>query len=147
MEATQQVELNFNKHKALEHENLSFISKDKRVIIEQQDVITFLKKQPSASVDLILTDPAYSGMNQMLKLGKGRIIGKYASKGDGQKWFDEFHDTEENYEIFLKECLRVLKPDRHIYLMFDSYSLLTLGSIVRKIFDVKKILSYGTKSI
>ena len=147
MEATQQVELNFNKHKALEHENLSFISKDKRVIIEQQDVITFLKKQPSASVDLILTDPAYSGMNQMLKLGKGRIIGKYASKGDGQKWFDEFHDTEENYEIFLKECLRVLKPDRHIYLMFDSYSLLTLGSIVRKIFDVKNIVVWDKVNI
>lgn len=126
---------------------LAFQTKDKRISIEQEDVITFLKKQPSNSVDLIITDPAYSGMNQMLKLGKGKIIGKYNDKGDGQKWFDEFHDTEENYEIFLNECLRVLKPNRHIYLMFDSYSLLTLGQIVRKVFDVKNIVVWDKMNI
>lgn len=126
---------------------LSYQTADKRISIEQEDVITFLRKQPSNSVDLIVTDPAYSGMNQMLKLGKGKIIGKYVDKGDGQKWFDEFHDTEENYEIFLKECLRILKPNRHIYLMFDSYSLLTLGQIVRKIFDVKNIVVWDKMNI
>ncbi len=126
---------------------LSFISNDKRIAIEQEDVITFLQKQPDNSVDIIITDPAYSGMNQMLKLGRGKIIGKYVDKGDGQKWFDEFHDTEENYEIFLKECLRVLKPNRHIYLMFDSYSLLTLGQVVRKIFDVKNIVVWDKMNI
>lgn len=130
-----------------EVEKLAFQTKDKRISIEQEDVITFLKKQPSNSVDLIITDPAYSGMNQMLKLGKGKIIGKYNDKGDGQKWFDEFHDTEENYEIFLNECLRVLKPNRHIYLMFDSYSLLTLGQIVRKVFDVKNIVVWDKMNI
>jgi site-specific DNA-methyltransferase (adenine-specific) len=126
---------------------LSYQTADKRISIEQEDVITFLKKQPSNSVDLIVTDPAYSGMNQMLKLGKGKIIGKYVDKGDGQKWFDEFHDTEENYELFLKECLRILKPNRHIYLMFDSYSLLTLGQVVRKIFDVKNIVVWDKMNI
>ncbi len=126
---------------------LFYQTEDKRITIEQEDVITFLKNQPSNSVDLIVTDPAYSGMNQMLKLGKGKIIGKYIDKGDGQKWFDEFHDTEENYEMFLKECLRVLKPNRHIYLMFDSYSLLTLGQIVRKVFDVKNIVVWDKMNI
>jgi len=126
---------------------LHFQSKDKRISFEQEDVISFLKKQPSNSVDLIVTDPAYSGMNQMLKLGKGKIIGKYVDKGDGQKWFDEFHDTEANYEIFLKECLRILKPNRHIYLMFDSYSLLTLGQLVRKIFEVKNIVVWDKMNI
>lgn len=129
------------------NKSLTYQSKDKRILIEQEDAITFLKKQPSNSVDLIVTDPAYSGMNQMLKLGKGKIIGKYVDKGDGQKWFDEFHDTEENYETFLNECLRVLKPNRHIYLMFDSYSLLTLSHIVRKIFDVKNILVWDKMNI
>lgn len=126
---------------------LAYQTDDKRISIEQEDVISFLKKQPSNSVDLIVTDPAYSGMNQMLKLGKGKIIGKYNDKGDGQKWFDEFHDTEENYEIFLTECLRVLKPNRHIYLMFDSYSLLTLGQVVRKVFDVKNIVVWDKMNI
>jgi DNA modification methylase len=45
---------------------LSFVSDDGRIKIEQEDVIAFLKKQPDNSVDLIVTDPAYSGMNQML---------------------------------------------------------------------------------
>ena len=130
-----------------ESSKLAYQTKDKRISIEQEDVITFLKKQPSNSVDLIITDPAYSGMNQMLKLGKGKIIGKYNDKGDGQKWFDEFHDTQDNYEIFLNECLRVLKPNRHIYLMFDSYSLLTLGQIVRKVFDVKNIVVWDKMNI
>jgi site-specific DNA-methyltransferase (adenine-specific) len=39
----------------------------------------------------------------------------------------------------LKECKRVLKNDRPIYIMFDSYSLLTLGSMVREYFDIKNI--------
>ncbi|MCU0446057.1 MAG: site-specific DNA-methyltransferase [Microscillaceae bacterium] len=133
--------------KQKEPTKLSFITDDNRIIIEQEDVITFLKKQASNSVDLILTDPAYSGMNQMLKLGKGKIIGKYSDKGDGQKWFDEFHDTKENYEVFLKECYRILKPNRHIYLMFDSYSLLTLGDIVREVFDVKNIIVWDKINI
>ncbi len=127
--------------------NVIFSTEDKRIRFEQEDVITFLKKQPSNSVDLIVTDPAYSGMNQMLKLGKGKIIGKYSDKGDGAKWFDEFHDTEENYKSFLSECFRILKPNRHIYIMFDSFSLLTLSPLVRQIFDVKNILVWDKLNI
>ena len=35
----------------------------------------YVEKLPSNSVDLIVTDPAYSGMNNKLQLGKGRIVG------------------------------------------------------------------------
>lgn len=118
------------------------------VEIHHNDAINFLKSLPNDSIDLITTDPAYSGMNQMLKLGKGKIIGSYKEKGtDGSKWFEEFHDTEENYKEFLQECKRVLRKDRHIYIMFDSYSLLSLGSIVRSIFDVKNILCWDKAHI
>lgn len=54
----------------------SFETEDGRVKIYQQDVLTFLKSLADASVDLIVTDPAYSGMNQRLKLGKGKVIVK-----------------------------------------------------------------------
>ncbi|MEK7095182.1 MAG: site-specific DNA-methyltransferase [Patescibacteria group bacterium] len=112
------------------------------ISIKQEDCIRFLKSLPNESVDVIVTDPAYSGMNNKLKLGKGRIVGKYNNKGEeGSKWFSEFHDTEENYEVFLSECKRVLNKKRgHLYIMFDSFSLLSLGHIVRKYFDVKNIL-------
>lgn len=121
----------------------------KSVSIYQDDAISLLKKLPSNSVDLIVTDPAYSGMNNKLKLGNGRIVGKYSDKeNDDGKWFGEFEDTEENYIKFLSECKRVLKESTgHIYIMFDSFSLLSLGSVVREFFDVKNIITWDKVNI
>ena len=115
--------------------------------ISQQDVIQFLSGLPSESVDLIVTDPAYSGMNQHLKLGKGRIVGQYNQKGVKGKWFEEFHDTPDNYRLFLEQCERVLKKDRHLFIMFDSYSLLTLGAMVRDFFNVKNVVTWDKVNI
>ena len=134
-------------HKQLDVDSHISLSSGK-VQIYHDDAINFLRSLPSASIDLIVTDPAYSGMNQMLKLGKGKIIGTYKEKGgENGKWFEEFHDTEENYIEFLRESMRVLKNDRHIYIMFDSYSLLSLAPIVRQIFDVKNILCWDKVNI
>lgn len=99
----------------------------------------FLRSLADESVDLIVTDPAYSGMNQHLKLGRGRIVGAYQKPGN-RKWFSEFRDDPSCYREFLCECHRVLRNNRHIYIMFDSFSLLTLGPIVRDYFDVKNLL-------
>ena len=107
--------------------------------VAHSDCIAFLRTLHPDSVDLIVTDPAYSGMNQYLKLGRGKIIGNYQSENN-EKWFEEFHDEPETYRVFLAECFRVLKPHRHIYLMFDSFSLLTLAHDGREVFDVKNVL-------
>lgn len=121
---------------------------DCSVHIEQNDALAFLRSLPDESVDVITTDPAYSGMNQYLKLGSGRIVGDYSNKGlDESKWFDEFHDTEENYLQFLGECQRVLKKNRHIYIMFDSYSMLTLSPLIRRFFDVKNVICWDKVNI
>lgn len=116
--------------------------RDKKIEVMQDDCIQFLKKLPSESVDLIVTDPAYSGMNGHLKLGSGRIVGKYSDKGQKNgKWFAEFRDTEENYKEFLTECKRVLKKKTgHLYIMFDSFSLLSLAPLLRQYFDVKNVI-------
>ncbi len=129
--------------------SFKYNSEKNNVLIYQDDVISFLKKLPSSSIDLIVTDPAYSGMNNKLNLGKGRIVGKYSEKGKKNgKWFGEFEDSEENYNLFLNECKRVLKKSTgHIYIMFDSYSLLSLGSIVRKHFDVKNLITWDKVNI
>lgn len=125
-----------------------FESNDHRISLFQDDAINFLKNLPSVSIDIIITDPAYSGMNQRLKLGRGKIIGKYADAGkNGAKWFEEFHDTENNYKTFLQECYRVLKNNRHIYIMFDFYSLLSLAPIARDIFEVKNVLCWDKANI
>lgn len=114
--------------------------------LHHQDCLAFLRSLPDASVDVITTDPAYSGMNQHLKLGRGRIVGHYSDDGN-DRWFREFHDDPETYRTFLSECARVLKPDRHLYLMFDSFSLLTLGSVVREFFAVKNLIVWDKRSI
>lgn len=107
------------------------------------DAIQFLSSLPDNSVDLIATDPAYSGMNAKLKLGHGRIVGKYEQRGGAEsKWFTEFEDTPENYERFLAQCRRVLRPTGHVYIMFDSFSLLTLAPIVREHFSVKNLITW-----
>lgn len=130
-------------------EQLIFQYEDKDVCIKQDDCICFLQSLPSNSVDLIVTDPAYSGMNNHLQLGRGRIIGKYAAKGtENGKWFAEFEDSEENYRLFLSECQRVLRQTTgHIYIMFDSYSLLSLGSLTREYFEVKNLITWDKVNI
>ena len=137
-----------NGHKIQINQKPFFESVDKRISIFQDDAINFLKGLPASSVDIIITDPAYSGMNQRLKLGSGKIIGKYSDAGkNGAKWFEEFHDTEENYKTFLRECYRVLKTNRHIYIMFDSFSLLSLAPIAREVFEVKNVLCWDKANI
>jgi site-specific DNA-methyltransferase (adenine-specific) len=109
--------------------------------VRVEDCLQFLRSLPSASVDLIVTDPAYSGMNQHLQLGHGRIVGQYREAGEsGAKWFTEFHDDPETYRVFLDECHRVLKDNRHVYIMFDSFSMLSLAPLVREVFSVKNVL-------
>lgn len=126
-----------------------FVNNGNKISIYQDDAISFLEKLPSNSVDIITTDPAYSGMNNKLQLGEGRIVGKYSNKGqDNGKWFSEFEDSEVNYIKFLSECKRVLKKSTgHIYIMFDSYSLLSLGNIVRNYFDVKNLITWDKINI
>ena len=114
------------------------------VRLERMDCLDFLCSLADESIDIIVTDPAYSGMNQHLQFGRGRIIGHYKGKSDAAdgKWFQEFHDDPDTYRHFLTECKRVLRNDRHLYIMFDSYSLLTLGPIVREVFDVKNLITW-----
>lgn len=121
--------------------------KNETVKVYLNDAIAFLKNLPDNSIDLLITDPAYSGMNQHLKLGKGRIVGDYKNKESDGGWFQEFHDTPENYDLFLTETHRVLKNDSHLFLMFDSFSMLTLGPLVRKHFNVKNIITWDKINI
>lgn len=113
----------------------------------RSDALGLLRSMPDASVDLLVTDPAYNGMNRHLSFGHGRIVGKYEARGDGERWFDEFDDSPENYAAFCAEVARVLGPDRSAFLMFDAYSMLTLGPVVREHFHVKNVLTWDKVAI
>lgn len=119
---------------------------NKNATIHKADCLDFLRSLPNESVDLIITDPAYSGMNNKLNFGNGRIVGKYQHE-ENEKWFQESKDDPETFTVFLQECRRVLRNERHIYIMFDSYSLLSLAPLMRQIFEVKNILVWDKVNI
>ena len=99
----------------------------------------FLASLPDESVDVVTTDPAYSGMNQHMAFGHGRIVGRYAD-ATNPRWFTEFRDDPASFLAFLAECHRVMAGGGHIYVMFDSYSLLSLGHLMREVFAVKNLI-------
>lgn len=116
--------------------------------VVEADCLSFLRGLPDASVDVVTTDPAYSGMNQHMMFGHGRIVGRYEDAGTTQgKWFREFADDPGTFRLFLTECRRVLREDRHIYVMFDSFSLLSLGHVVREVFDVKNLIVWDKVNV
>src|SRR5512147_63988 len=125
-----------NGHSKPDTNSFSFAYNGRSISPFQDDCIRFLNRLDPGSVDVLVTDPAYAGMNNKLKLGHGRIVGKYADKGAiNGKWFTEFDDTVDNYIAFLTACKRVLNPiTGHLYIMFDSFSLLSLGHLVRTLF-------------
>lgn len=107
--------------------------------VYERDCLRFLEQFSDNSVSLLTTDPAYDGMNQHLQLGSGRIVGDYGTKSE---WFSEYSDDVGRYERLLSELRRVCSPSAHLYFMFDNYSLLTLGPIIREFFAVKSIICW-----
>lgn len=107
--------------------------------VERTDCLSLLLSLPAGGVDCLVTDPAYSGMNQHLQLGRGRIVGTYA-RGERDRWFTEFEDDEARFRSFLDACHHALAEGGHLYVMFDSFSLLSLGALVRERFAVKNLL-------
>jgi site-specific DNA-methyltransferase (adenine-specific) len=107
--------------------------------VEQSDCMRFLASLADDSVDVVTTDPAYSGMNQHMSFGHGRIVGRYG-EDDNQRWFTEFRDDPDAFRAFLRECHRVMRDGGHIYVMFDSFSLLSLGHLMREVFAVKNLI-------
>jgi site-specific DNA-methyltransferase (adenine-specific) len=107
--------------------------------VERSDCMRLLASLADDSVDVVTTDPAYSGMNQHMSFGRGRIVGRYGD-ADNQRWFAEFRDDADTFLAFLHECHRVMRDGGHIYVMFDSFSLLSLGHLMREVFAVKNVI-------
>ena len=110
--------------------------------IDRADAWTWLARLPAESVDLVVTDPAYSGMNAHLRLGRGRIVGSL-HEGRRERWFAEEADDVARYGRLFAEIARVLRPGRHAYVMFDSFSLLSLAACAREHLLVKGIVVWN----
>lgn len=78
--------------------------------IEQLDALAFLRQLPAASVDLIVTDPAYESLEKHRAVGTTTRLTK--------QWFPIFPNSR--YPDWLAELYRVLKRNTHCYIFCDE---------------------------
>jgi site-specific DNA-methyltransferase (adenine-specific) len=83
------------------------------------DAVTWLRGLPAASVDLLVTDPAYESLEKHRAVGTTTRL-KH-SKASSNDWFRVFPNRRFG-ELFT-EVFRVLKPDTHFYLFCDAETM------------------------
>lgn len=102
-----------------------------------------LRKIPSNSIDLVATDPAYETMLKWEGVGTtARMgMGKAGSGSDNlkDKWFGVF--PNEDLPDLVQEIYRILKPERHAYIMcdFETLKLLHQFAIAEGVFPSQKV--------
>jgi site-specific DNA-methyltransferase (adenine-specific) len=88
-------------------------------VLSTADAVTWLRSQPSASVDLLVTDPAYESLEKHRAVGTTTRL-KH-SKASSNDWFRVF--PNERFAELFGEAFRVLKPDSHFYLFCDAETM------------------------
>ncbi len=83
------------------------------------DAVAWLQTQPAASVDLLITDPAYESLEKHRAIGTTTRL-KH-SKSSSNDWFAIFPNARFG-ELF-REVYRVLKKDSHFYLLCDAETM------------------------
>jgi site-specific DNA-methyltransferase (adenine-specific) len=83
------------------------------------DAVKWLCEQPTESVDLVVTDPAYESLEKHRAVGTTTRL-KH-SKASSNDWFRVFPNSRFG-ELFA-EIFRVLRPDTHFYLFCDAETM------------------------
>lgn len=91
----------------------------KRFDVEQCDAVDFLRRLPDASVDLLVTDPAYESLEK--HRSRGTTTRLKHSKASSNDWFTIF--PNERFPELLSEVYRVLRRDTHFYLFCDQETM------------------------
>jgi len=84
-----------------------------------QDAVAWLREQPSESIDLLITDPAYESLEKHRAVGTTTRL-KH-SKSSSNDWFAVFPNARFG-ELFA-EGFRVLKRNTHFYLFCDAETM------------------------
>jgi len=87
--------------------------------LSAKDAVAWLRELPPASVDLVITDPAYESLEKHRAIGTTTRL-KH-SKASSNDWFTIFPNARFG-ELF-REAYRVLKPSSHFYLLCDSETM------------------------
>jgi len=87
--------------------------------LSNQDAVAWLRGQPSESIDLLITDPAYESLEKHRAVGTTTRL-KH-SKASSNDWFKIFPNARFG-ELF-QQVFRVLRPNRHFYLLCDAETM------------------------
>jgi site-specific DNA-methyltransferase (adenine-specific) len=99
--------------------------------LHKKDAFAFLETLPTESVDMVFTDPPYWTLNKWRNVGTTTRLGGNADKDKQSGWFKTIN-SEELWQLMC-ELNRVLKKDRHAFIMCDGQTL-------------KYVLSYAEES-
>lgn len=83
------------------------------------DAVEWLRAQPAASIDLLITDPAYESLEKHRAVGTTTRL-KH-SKGSSNNWFAIFPNIR--FAELFDEAYRALKNDTHFYLFCDAETM------------------------
>jgi site-specific DNA-methyltransferase (adenine-specific) len=83
------------------------------------DAVEWLRAQPSESIDLLVTDPAYESLEKHRAIGTTTRL-KH-SKGSSNDWFTVFPNAR--FAELFDEAFRVLKRNTHLYLFCDAETM------------------------
>lgn len=98
-------------------------------ILNGGDAVEWLREIPSASVDLVITDPPYESLEKHRAVGTTTRL-KH-SKASSNDWFEIF--PNDRFEELFTEIYRVLKKDRHFYLFCDQETMFAAKPIAERI--------------
>jgi site-specific DNA-methyltransferase (adenine-specific) len=84
-----------------------------------KDAVAWLQDQPTESVDLVITDPAYESLEKHRAVGTTTRL-KH-SKSSSNDWFKIFPNSR--FGELLDQIYRVLRRDRHFYLFCDPETM------------------------
>jgi site-specific DNA-methyltransferase (adenine-specific) len=97
--------------------------------LTQGDAVAWLRTLPSASVDLLITDPPYESLEKHRAIGTTTRL-KH-SKSSSNDWFTIFPNAR--FPELFSEVWRVLKRDTHFYLFCDPETMFIAKPIAEEI--------------
>jgi len=104
--------------------------------IYNEDCLTFLKRIPGNTVDLIFADPPYNLSKSNFKIKFSKMTSKGADLNTNKGEWDNFSSKEE-YEKFskrwLKECYRILKTRGSIWVAGTYHNIYLMGYLMDKL--------------
>lgn len=92
------------------------------------DAVHWLRRMPSESADMILTDHAYESLEKHRK--KGTTTRLSHSKSSSNDWFTIFPDAR--LPELMAEAYRVLKKNSHMYMFSDFDTMFVLRPIAEQ---------------